>query len=186
MNYSHSGGPLAISDINLIIPSSSRPRLLDVVRAHRLKHCSIRTEKAYVGWIKRYILFRVTSGTPATWEERVGGLPQLLGDSAERKCCNPESGAFRAVVPIPAGIGIPCRGWTMSCGQRNRRGYRQSTRRAKLRRCTINSTIRKWACWSVAIRVSLRLMEQFACGSRMWSFRGARSWCVMEKGGRIG
>ena len=52
------GRPLAMSDINLIIPSSSRPRLLDVVRERiRLKHYSIRTEKAYVGWIKRYILF---------------------------------------------------------------------------------------------------------------------------------
>ena len=36
-----------------------RPKkLLDQVRdAIRLKHYSIRTEQAYVGWIKRYILF---------------------------------------------------------------------------------------------------------------------------------
>ena len=36
-----------------------RPKkLLDQVRdATRLKHYSIRTEQAYVGWIKRYILF---------------------------------------------------------------------------------------------------------------------------------
>jgi integron integrase len=33
-------------------------RLLDLVRqAIRLKHCSIRTERAYVDWIKRFILF---------------------------------------------------------------------------------------------------------------------------------
>jgi integron integrase len=38
-------------------PSSS-PRLLDQVRdAIRLKHYSIRTEHAYVGWIKRYIFY---------------------------------------------------------------------------------------------------------------------------------
>lgn len=39
-------------------PYSSRPRLLDRVRhAIRTRHYSPRTEKAYVGWIKRYILF---------------------------------------------------------------------------------------------------------------------------------
>ena len=34
------------------------PRLLDQVRDQlRVKHYSIRTEQAYVGWIKRYIIF---------------------------------------------------------------------------------------------------------------------------------
>ena len=34
------------------------PRLLDQVRAKlRLLHYAIRTEEAYVGWIRRYILF---------------------------------------------------------------------------------------------------------------------------------
>jgi integrase-like protein len=34
------------------------PRLLDRVRAAlRARHCSLRTEKAYVGWIRRFILF---------------------------------------------------------------------------------------------------------------------------------
>ena len=37
---------------------SPPPRLLDRVRAAlRTRHCSPRTEKAYVGWIRRYILF---------------------------------------------------------------------------------------------------------------------------------
>ena len=35
-----------------------KPKLLDPVRAKiRLKHYSIRTEQAYVDWIRRYILF---------------------------------------------------------------------------------------------------------------------------------
>ena len=35
-----------------------KPKLLDQVRAKiRLKHYSIRTEQAYVDWIRRYILF---------------------------------------------------------------------------------------------------------------------------------
>jgi integron integrase len=39
-------------------PSATKPRLLDQVRALiRRKHYSIRTERAYVDWIKRYIFF---------------------------------------------------------------------------------------------------------------------------------
>jgi hypothetical protein len=35
-----------------------QPKLLDLVRNMiRTKHYSIRTEEAYVGWIKRFILF---------------------------------------------------------------------------------------------------------------------------------
>ncbi len=42
----------------LIVPSTPPPRLLDLVRAAlRLRHLSRRTEKAYVGWIRRFILF---------------------------------------------------------------------------------------------------------------------------------
>lgn len=39
-------------------PDQSQPKLLDQVRmAIRLRHYSIRTEEAYVQWIRRYILF---------------------------------------------------------------------------------------------------------------------------------
>jgi integron integrase len=39
-------------------PPSAPPRLLDQVRARiRVKHYSIRTERAYVDWIRRFILF---------------------------------------------------------------------------------------------------------------------------------
>jgi len=42
----------------LIVPSAPPPRLLDLVRgAVRLRHLSCRTEKAYVGWIRRFIQF---------------------------------------------------------------------------------------------------------------------------------
>jgi site-specific recombinase XerD len=48
----------------------AKPRLLDQVRAAiRLKHYSIRTESAYVQWIRRFILFhnkrhRLEMGAP--------------------------------------------------------------------------------------------------------------------------
>ena len=38
--------------------STPAPKLLDQVRGKiRLKHYSVRTEQAYVDWIKRFILF---------------------------------------------------------------------------------------------------------------------------------
>ncbi|WP_089729974.1 phage integrase N-terminal SAM-like domain-containing protein [Candidatus Thiosymbion oneisti] len=38
--------------------TQTKPRLLDQVRDKiRFKHYSIRTEEAYVGWIKRFILY---------------------------------------------------------------------------------------------------------------------------------
>lgn len=46
-----------MSSTLLVAPPSS-PRLLEQVRERiRVKHYSLRTEQAYVGWIKRYILF---------------------------------------------------------------------------------------------------------------------------------
>ena len=40
------------------VTGTKTPRLLDLVRARlRLKHYSIRTEQAYVSWIKTFIRF---------------------------------------------------------------------------------------------------------------------------------
>jgi integron integrase len=50
------GGPLAVHEAGPTGPS--KPRLLDRVRdAIRSRHYSRRTEKTYVAWIRRYILF---------------------------------------------------------------------------------------------------------------------------------
>jgi hypothetical protein len=39
-------------------PPSGKPKLLDQVRQLlRLRHYSLRTEEAYLGWMRRYILF---------------------------------------------------------------------------------------------------------------------------------
>ena len=48
---SEMGGPSDIARVQV-----SRPRLLDEIRNRlRLKHYSLRTEKAYLYWIRRYI-----------------------------------------------------------------------------------------------------------------------------------
>jgi hypothetical protein len=41
-----------------VAPVRDKPKLLDVVRdAIRRKHYSIRTEQAYIDWIKRFIIY---------------------------------------------------------------------------------------------------------------------------------
>jgi integron integrase len=47
-----------MNDTSQTAPASGEPKLLDRVReAARVRHLSLRTEKAYVHWIRRYILF---------------------------------------------------------------------------------------------------------------------------------
>jgi integron integrase len=46
-----------ISGLSGPLPSAPVPRLFDEVRRHmRVKHYSLRTEKIYIGWIRRFIL----------------------------------------------------------------------------------------------------------------------------------
>src|SRR5262245_14292677 len=54
--FSNGGPPLAVHEAGP--PGPPKPRLLDRVReAIRARHYSRRTEKTYVAWIRRYILF---------------------------------------------------------------------------------------------------------------------------------
>lgn len=51
------------------------PRLLDRVRiAVRTRHYSLRTEEAYVAWVKRYILFHGKKHPSAMAAEEVNGF----------------------------------------------------------------------------------------------------------------
>jgi site-specific recombinase XerD len=57
------------------IPPTSSPRLLDRVRRHlRVKHYSIRTEQAYVDWIKRFILFHAKRHPDKMGEPEIGAF----------------------------------------------------------------------------------------------------------------
>ena len=49
--------PGGSGEINRMVGAARQPRLLDEVRrVVRVKHYSMRTEQAYVGWIRRFIL----------------------------------------------------------------------------------------------------------------------------------
>jgi integron integrase len=64
------------------IPAPSPPRLLDRVRRHlRVKHYSIRTEQAYLDWIKRFILFHHKRHPEKMGEQEIGAfLTHLAAD----------------------------------------------------------------------------------------------------------
>lgn len=64
-------------------PAPAAPKLLDRVRQSiRTRHYSRRTEKAYVGWIRRYIAFHGRRHPAELGVEEVG---QFLGALAERR-----------------------------------------------------------------------------------------------------
>jgi hypothetical protein len=86
------------------------PRLLDRVReAARLRHMSRRTEEAYVGWIRRFILFH-----DKRHPDQMGARGRRVLEPPRRgkRGCRSyaEPGAFRAALPLPNGARPPDRG----------------------------------------------------------------------------
>lgn len=65
-------------------PVDGRPRLLDTVRiALRTRHYSARTEKAYVGWIRRFILFHGRRHPNTMGEPEIGAYLSHLATAAK-------------------------------------------------------------------------------------------------------
>ena len=65
-------------------PSHERkPKLLDRVRAAiRTRHYSLRTEEAYVGWTKRFILFHNKRHPREMGEQEIGDFLNHLAAAA--------------------------------------------------------------------------------------------------------
>lgn len=86
-------------------PPKTEPKLLDQVRGKiRLKHYSIRTEQAYVDWIKRFIL-HFDKRHPS----ELGAAEVEFFDAsccAGAGCgCHPESSEECAAVPLQGSVG---------------------------------------------------------------------------------
>jgi integron integrase len=81
------------------LPAPAPPRLLDRVRqAIRMRHYSPRTERAYVGWIKRYIFFYDAKRHPNTM-----GAPEVIAflshlALSERVSASTQNQAFSALL----------------------------------------------------------------------------------------
>ena len=76
----------------------TKPRLLDEVRnTIRLRHYSLRTEKAYLGWIKRYILFHNKTHPKDMGAEQVRSFLTHLA-VRENVAASTQSQALNAIV----------------------------------------------------------------------------------------
>ena len=79
--------------------SSGRPtKFLDLVRERiRLRHLSYTTEKSYIGWIRRFILFHGKKHPQEMGEEHIVAF---LSDLAVRRHCSPgtQNQALNALV----------------------------------------------------------------------------------------
>jgi hypothetical protein len=74
-----------------------QPRLLDRVReANRLRHGSRSTEKSYVGWIRRFILFHGKRHPAEMGAAKSRSFSARLAGGG----VDPESGVERGAVPL--------------------------------------------------------------------------------------
>ena len=64
--------------------SATQPRLLDQLRDRiRLKHYSIRTEQAYIDWVKRFVLFHCKRHPAQMGKEKVGRFLSHLAEEGK-------------------------------------------------------------------------------------------------------
>ena len=88
---------------------TSSPFLNEVIRAIRVRHYSIRTEQAYVGWIKRYILFHGKRHPRDMSNEEVGAFLSFLAmernvaASTQNQALNALVFLYKAVLDKPLG-----------------------------------------------------------------------------------
>jgi integron integrase len=85
------------------------PFLNEVIKAVRVRHYSIRTEKAYVGWTKRYILFHNKRHPRDMGAEEVGAFLSFfavdsnVAASTQNQALNALVFLYRAVLDQPLG-----------------------------------------------------------------------------------
>ncbi len=76
----------------------SQPRLLDQMReVLRLKHRSVRTEKAYLGWVKRFILFHDKRHPKDMGAEEIRAFLAYLA-TREHVAASTQNGALNALL----------------------------------------------------------------------------------------
>jgi integron integrase len=85
-------------------PSAPRPELLDRVRlAIRARHYSHRTEKTYVGWIRRFLVFHRHRDPSAISEEDIGHFLSSLA-SDRRVSASTQNQALNAILFFFRGV----------------------------------------------------------------------------------
>jgi integrase len=88
---------------------AGKPRLLEQVRqACRARQFSPNTAQAYVGWVRRYVVFHGPAAPcRARCEDDLVAFLTHLATDRRRKQLHAEPGRQRADVPVPRGAGLP-------------------------------------------------------------------------------
>ena len=93
--------------------SVSPPRLLDQVREIiRIKHYSIRTEQAYVQWIRRYILYHGKRHPKDMGATEVGAflsslaITAKMSASTQNQALNATLFLYRDMLKVPVGASM--------------------------------------------------------------------------------
>ncbi len=93
-----------------VAPTGQGPRLLDAVRQElRLRHYSRRTERAYVGWVRRYVLFHDKRHPAALGAEHVKAFLSHLAER-RRVAASTQNQALAALLFLyreVLGVGLP-------------------------------------------------------------------------------
>lgn len=81
-------------------------RLMDRLRAQiRLRHFSLRTEEAYTGWVRRYIVFHGKRNPDQMGEGEIRDFLSFLASQRNVAALNAESGIGGVAVLVPRGTG---------------------------------------------------------------------------------
>lgn len=132
-----------IVDPGFRVCESSSPRLLDRVRdALRVHHYSRRTERAYVAWIRRYILFHGKRHPAEMGAEEVSRFLTALAVEA-RVSASTQNQALAALLFLYAQVLGNRRGSTTWCERRDRAGCRWCCRGTRSARSLNGSTVRR-------------------------------------------
>ena len=105
-----------------------KPRLLDTVRdALRLRHYSRRTERAYVGWIRRYIVFHAKRHPAEMGAAEVSRFLSSLAVEG-RVSASTQNQALAALLFLYGPVlGVELPGSTIWCERCDRSGCRWSS-----------------------------------------------------------
>ena len=166
-------------------PVPPKPRLLERVRAAlRIRHYSRRTEKAYVAWIRRYILFHgkrhpVEMGAP----ELTRFLSSLAVDckvaaSTQNQALSALLFLYRAVLEMD----LPWLDDVVRAKRPQRLPIVLTREEVRAALQPLEGVPRLMA--HLLYGAGLRLLESAACASRTWTSRATRSWFVPAKATR--
>ena len=123
---------------------AQQPRLLDQVRQRiRTRNYSIRTEKSYIDWIRRFILFH-DKRHPR--EMGIVEVEQFLTNLAVERnvAASTQNQALSAILFLYKEVlEVDCRGWTTWCGRNGLNGCLWCS--------PVTKSARYWRIWKARI-----------------------------------